>query len=125
MAEELVDLCRRMNLSDKEKHRISLRKEQLVHSKEARFSILFKLLTLRPFNIDAFKGTVRSLWASMGGVTIRDIEENLFLAIFQTRDDLECVFVQSPWTFDKKLILVVRFEGDLQPNAVKFTHSAF
>ena len=38
---------------------------------------------------------------------------------------MERVFVQSPWTFDKKLILVVRFEGDLQPNAVQFTHSAF
>ena len=61
----------------------------------------------------------------MGGVTIRDIEKNLFLAVFQTRDDLEHVFVQSPWTFDKKLILVVRFEGDLQPNAVNFTHFTF
>ncbi len=73
--------------------------------------------------MEAFKGTGRSLWSWQGGVLIRDIEENLFLAMFQNRDDLERVFVQSPWTFDKKLILMVRFEGDFQPTAVKFTHA--
>ncbi len=82
MAEELADLCRRIKLSNKEKHRISLRKDLITHSKqEAQFSILFKLLTIRPFNKEAFKGTVRSLWSGPRGVTIREIEENLFLAV--------------------------------------------
>ena len=59
MVEELADLCRRMNLSDKEKRCISLRKDPLANlKKEAQFSILFKLLTFRPFNTDSFKGTV-------------------------------------------------------------------
>ena len=60
-----------------------------------------------------------------GGVTIRDIEDNLFMAVFPSRDDLERVFVQSPWTFDKKLIQIVRFEGDLQPAEVSFKFAAF
>jgi hypothetical protein len=126
MAEELAELCRRMQLSDKEKLRINLRKDPIVKSKkDAQFSILFKLLTTRVFNVEAFKGTVRSLWMGRRGVTIRAIEDNLFMAVFQERDDLERVFVQSPWTFDKKLILMVRFEGDLQPMAVTFTQAAF
>ena len=79
----------------------------------------------RVFNAKAFKGTVRSLWSGRGGVIIRDIEENLFMAVFQEVDDMERVFVQSPWSFDKKLIQIVRFAGDLQPTAVKFSHSAF
>ena len=126
MAEELAELCRRMQLSDKEKLLINLRKDPIVKSKkEVQFSILFKLLTTRAFNVEAFKGTVRSLWMGRRGVTIRAIEDNLFMAVFQERDDLERVFVQSPWAFDKKLILMVRFEGDLQPIAVTFTHVAF
>ena len=68
---------------------------------------------------------MRSLWVGRGGVTLRSIDDNLFMAVFQLRDDLDRVFVQSPWTFDKKLIQIVRFEGDLQPTEVKFTHSAF
>uniref|UniRef100_A0A2N9HU49 CCHC-type domain-containing protein n=1 Tax=Fagus sylvatica TaxID=28930 RepID=A0A2N9HU49_FAGSY len=105
MAEELAKLCRRMQLSDKEKLRITLRKDPIVKSKkEAEYSLLFKLMTTRLFNVEAFKGTVRTLWVGRSGVTIRSIEDNLFMAVFQTRDDLERIFVQSPWTFDKKLI---------------------
>ncbi len=55
MAEELVEFCRRMQLSDKEKLRINLRKDPIVKSKEAQFSILFKLLTTWVFNVEAFK----------------------------------------------------------------------
>jgi hypothetical protein len=65
------------------------------------------------------------LWGSHGAVTIRDIEDNLFMAVFNTQDDLERIFVQSPWTFDKKLIQIIRFENDMQPSQAKFRYSAF
>ena len=126
MAEDLVEMCRRLHLSDTERNNLRLRIGKIQQSKnEAKYSLLFRLLTLRPFNGEAFKGTVRNLWASPGGVTVRDIEDNLFLAVFNRRDDLERVIVQSPWTFDKKLIQTIRFEADMQPTAVKFTHSTF
>ena len=126
MAEELEELCRRMQLSDTERHHVRLRKEPISRSsQEAQYSVLFKLLTYRPFNVEAFKGSIRALWTKPGGLTIRDIDDNLFLAVFKERDDMERIFVRSPWTFDKKLVQIVRFEGDLQPNAVKFSHSAF
>jgi hypothetical protein len=97
MAEELAELCRRMQLSDKEKLRINLRKDPIVKSKkEAQFSILFKLLTTWTFNMEAFKGTVRSLWVGRRGVTIRAIEDNLFMAVFQERDDLERFLLRVP-----------------------------
>ena len=62
MVEELEDLCRRLHLSDHEKNHLRVRKERLGQSKqEAQFSILFKLLTNRAFNGEAFKGTMRNL----------------------------------------------------------------
>jgi hypothetical protein len=126
MAEELEELCPRMKLSDHEKHHIRLRRERVIRSKqEAQFSILYKLLTIWPFNGEAFKSSVRAMWMSPGGVTVRDITDNLFIADFTSKDDMERIFVLSPWTFDKKLIQMVRFVGDLQPTAVKFTHAAF
>jgi hypothetical protein len=126
MTEELEELCRRMKLSEKEMLRISLRKDPILKSKkEAQHSILFKLLTTKPFHSEAFKGSIRALWSGLGGVTIRSIEGNLFMAVFTRRDDMERIFVRSPWTFDKKLIPIVRFEGDLQPTEVRFSHTAF
>uniref|UniRef100_A0A2N9I6M1 CCHC-type domain-containing protein n=1 Tax=Fagus sylvatica TaxID=28930 RepID=A0A2N9I6M1_FAGSY len=126
MAEDLTELCRRMRLSDSEKCNLKLRTGKIQQSiQEAKFSLLFRLLTSRSFNGEAFKGTVRNLWASQGGLTIRDIEDNLFMAIFNRGDDMERIIIQSPWTFDKKLIQITRFESDMQPTAVKFTHSLF
>ncbi len=115
MAEELEELCRRMKLSDHEKHHICLRRERVIRSKqEAQHSILFKLLTIRPFNGEAFKSSVRTMWASPGGVTVRDITDNLFMARLKM---IWSAFLSKPkpssWTFDKKLIQMVRFIGDL------------
>jgi hypothetical protein len=126
MAKELEEMCRRMKLSDHEKHHIRLRKERVFKShQEAKFSVLFKLLTTRPFNGEAFKKFTHAMWGSPGGLTVKEIDDNLFLAAFTSEVDLNCVFVLSPWTFDKKLIQMVHFVGDLQPMAVKFTHAAF
>ncbi len=126
MAKELEVLCRQLRLSDHEKNKLLLRKDKIQQSKkEAQFSLLFKLLTTRSFNGDAFKGTIRNLWASPSGFTIHEIDDNLFMVVFQHKDDLERVFVRSPWTFDKKLIQLVQFEANMQSTAVKFTHSTF
>ena len=61
----------------------------------------------------------------MGGITVRDIDDNLFLAVFNRGDDMERVIIQSPWKFDKKLIQMIRFEVDMQPTDVKFVYSTF
>uniref|UniRef100_A0A2N9HR73 CCHC-type domain-containing protein n=1 Tax=Fagus sylvatica TaxID=28930 RepID=A0A2N9HR73_FAGSY len=126
MAEELEELCRRMRLSDHEKQHIRVPKERVLKShQEAKFSVLFKLLTTRTFNEDAFKNSVRAMWMSQGVLSITTIDDNLFLAAFPSDTALRRVLSRSPWTFDKKLILMARFIGDLQPTAVKFTHAAF
>ena len=67
MAEELAELCKRMCLLDSKKSNLKLRTGKIQQSKqEAKYSLLFRLLTTRSFNGEAFKGTIRSLWASLG-----------------------------------------------------------
>ncbi len=105
MTEELEEMCCRMKLFDEELCPFQIKKDAVAKSKqEAQFSLLFKLLSNRLYNMEAFKGMVRSLWQSTGGLLIRDISDNLFMVVFNSKDDLEHVCVRSPWTFDKKLI---------------------
>uniref|UniRef100_A0A2N9G117 CCHC-type domain-containing protein n=1 Tax=Fagus sylvatica TaxID=28930 RepID=A0A2N9G117_FAGSY len=119
-------MCRRLKLSTNEAPRILLGQHTKAKSEqETQFSVLFKLLTLKPFNSDALKSSLRQLWYSSRELIIREIDDNLFMAIFHNRDDMERIFVQSPWTFDKKLIQIMRFHGDVQPSTIKFTHAAF
>jgi hypothetical protein len=97
MAEEIEELCRRLHLSDHEKNRLKVRREGVTQSKrEAQFSLLFKLLSNRTFNGEALKGAVCNLWASPGGITIRDLDDNLFMAVFRTRADMERVWFRAP-----------------------------
>ena len=126
MADELEELCRRMRLSEHEKQHIRVSKDRVLKShQEAKHSILFKLLTSRTFNGDAFKNSVGMMWKSHGMISVTAIDDNLFMATFPSDAAVRHVFSSSPWTFDKKLILMARFIGDLQPSAVKFTHAAF
>lgn len=121
MAEELEVLCQWLNLSDREKQHTRLQRDLVSKSfLEAKHSLLFKLLTTRQFNGMAFMNSIQSLWGSTTGLTIREIDDNLFLAVFQAEADLDHICVQSPWTFDKKLIQFVQFDGDIQPTEVKF-----
>ena len=63
MTEELEELCRKLRLSDHEKQNLRLKTGKIQQSKEeAKFSLLFRLLTTRSFNGEAFKGTVQNLW---------------------------------------------------------------
>jgi hypothetical protein len=79
-----------MKLSDHEKHHSHLRRDKVICSQqEAQFSILFKLLTIRPFNGEALKGSMCALWASPGEVTVQDITDNLFMAVFTSKDDMD------------------------------------
>ena len=84
-----------------ESHDVAASKEQ------AKFSILFKLQTNKDFNKDAFKSTCANLWRASHGVNIKEVGQNLFLAIFVS-EHLEVVFDKGPWSFDKKLILMKR-----------------
>ena len=92
---------------------------------QAQYSILFKLQTNKDFNKEAFKATCGNLWRSNQGVTIKDVGQNLFIAIFGSEEHLTSVIDKSPWSFDKKLILMKRFHGDSSPANVTFSHSLF
>lgn len=122
----LEELWKRFKLSEEERGVLVVEAHDVAVSKQqAKFSILFKLQTNRDFNKDAFKSTCANLWHASHGVNIKEVGQNLFLAIFVSKEHLEVVFDKDPWSFDKKLILMKRFCRDVNLAKVTFTHSAF
>ena len=91
----------------------------------AKFSILFKLQTSKEFNKEAFKSTIQKLWHGLHGVTIKEVGNNLFLAIFISEEDLVEVLDRSPWSFYRRLIFLKRLIRDLSPGNVFFKYSPF
>lgn len=68
------------------------------------------------------------MWKSLAWfsrVTIKEVGLNLFMVIFGSEEQLEIILSRSPWTFEKKLILMKRFSGDICLTLVTFHSSPF
>lgn len=55
-----------------------------------------------------------SQWRPTRDLKFRDMGDNLMLVEFDEKLDKERVKRNSPWTFDKHLVLLLDFEGELQ-----------
>ena len=117
----MEELWKKFNLSEEEKGVLSINSQDVARSKEqAQFSLLFRLQTIRDFNKEAFKSTMQQLWRGSHRVTIKEVGNNLFLAIFVTEEHMNDILDRSLWSFDKRLILLKRFTGDVSSKNVTF-----
>ena len=79
----MEEMWRKFSLSKEEKGVLVVSSQDVSNSKQhAKFSILFKLQTSKDFNKEAFKSTVQKLWHGLHGVTVKEVGNNNFLAIF-------------------------------------------
>lgn len=126
MDASLEELWKHFRLSEVEKGIMAVKPHEVAISKQhAQFSILFKLQTNKDFNKEAFKSTIFNLGRCSHDVTIEKVEQNLFLAIFVKGEDLKVILDKSLWSFNKRLVLMKGFYGDLSPCNVTFLHSPF
>ena len=107
MDASMEELWKHFKLLEEEKGITAVEASEVAISKQqAQFSILFKLHTTKDFNKETFKATCVNLWCSFQGVTIKEARQNLFLAIFGLEEHLTNVLDRSPWSFDKRLIMM-------------------
>lgn len=122
----MEELWKKFHLSKEEKGVLEVSSQEVAISKQyAQFRILFKLQSNKDFNNETFKSTIQKLWRGSRGVTIKKVGNNLFLAIFVSKEDMVEALDRSPWSFDRSLILLKRFNGDLSPSNVSFQYYPF
>ena len=95
--EELWKLFR---LSEKEKDVMDVSFQEVA---------LSKLQINEDYNKEAFKSTIQQLWLCPHGVTIREVGNNLFLAIFIKEENTIEDQDKGPWSFDKKSYFIETF----------------
>ncbi|GMP86045.1 hypothetical protein CsSME_00038988 [Camellia sinensis var. sinensis] len=84
-----------------------------------------RLLTHRPFNTEALRTMLVSVWKPSKGMQFKVMGDNLFLFQFNHIVDKKRVLFRGPWSFDKQLLLLEEFEGSLRPSDIKFTRALF
>ena len=88
--------------------------EMALSKQQIQFSILFKLQINKDYNKEAFKSTIQQLWRPHG-VRIREVGNNLFLAIFIKEENTIEDQDKGPRSFDKRTYFIEKFKWWFQP----------
>ena len=126
MAEELIERCTKLKITDDESSIIDLGNDVSSDlDDKLSLRLIGKLLTSRAFNIEAFKRTMIQSWGVQHKVVIKAIESNLFVFQFFHWRDKDKVLTGRPWCFDQQLLLPNEVTGDEQPADVSLAYSPF
>ena len=84
-----------------------------------------KILTTRSINLDALRKNLRMLWKQNRGIQILEIEEELYLVEFGDGRDKQKILNMCPWSFEKQLIIMKEFKGELVPKDIVMKWTPF
>lgn len=110
-----------MSLNDREGAKVSLSKEQ----SSLEFCIAAKFLTNRALSMDAVIRTFSPLWRAVNGFKVRNMGDHILLFVFDDKKEVEKNFASEPWSYDKHLVVLQRFENNSPVHELSFTRTAF
>ena len=119
--EELASRWKNLSLSDKEGKKLALAQNK----NRVDFVLATKFLTKRNVSIDAVAKTFRPLWRTRSDFCIRDAGNNHLLFTFELESDLEKVLLGEPWSFDRHLVVLQKYDGTSPMEHVDFSKSSF
>ena len=68
---------------------------------------------------------MRMVWKLNKGVQISEVKEDLFLVEFSDGKDKKKVIDMCPWNFEKQLVLIQEFNGELAPKDIEIKWAPF
>ncbi|KAL0014225.1 hypothetical protein SO802_001294 [Lithocarpus litseifolius] len=83
-----------------------------VHISNKDFILAAKFLTKRTLKAEAVARTFSPLWKSQNDFHIKDAGNNILLFVFESDVDTKRVLVNEPQSFDKRLVLLQRYEDN-------------
>ena len=79
---------------------------------DEKFSIAAKFFTKRNINMEVTAKTFNLLWRIENGFKIQSFGDHKFLFSFDNSEDVDRILEGEPWTFDKHLIVMSRYESE-------------
>ena len=119
--EELTQNWNRLTLSDREGPGCNLTNEDSYSS----HSIVAKFLTKRALNVDVIAKTFNPLWRSRNGFKIQNLGDHIMLFTFDNKSDVDRVLASEPWSFDKHLVVMQKYEHETAIEELSFNRACF
>ena len=84
-----------------------------------------KFFTKRALSIEVVARTLRPLWKTKQEFRIKDLGNHLVLFTFEDELDAERILLGAPWSFDKYLVALCRYETDKSLKELRFDTAEF
>nr|POE73448.1 hypothetical protein CFP56_08751 [Quercus suber] len=126
MADELEALWSKLSFTKEEGKDIALGSSSTKAAREiGKNCVVMKILTKRIIFLEVLRKNMKMLWKPNKGLQIFEIEDDMFLVEFGDGRDKKRIMEMSPWSFEKQLILVQEFEGELVPKEIVLKWTPF
>lgn len=77
----------------------------------------------KKLNKEGFKAILVRIWRPVGRVIFKEIQENLWLFEFSKEADKQKVMTRRPWPYDRTLLILNEFDGQISPSQMTFMFS--
>lgn len=83
--------------------------------KQARWLVVARVNTSKPFSTDALFQTLRHVWGLANNPELREVDDNLFTFKFFCLGDWNKVMHPGPWLFRKLVVVIAECDGLVNP----------
>ena len=119
--DELTNHCNGLSISDREGPTFDLEEEMAMPE----FIIAGKFYTRRALNTKAIASTFMPLWRSKNGFKVKNMGNHIVLFTFNNKLEVDTILSNEPWSFDKHLIVLQRYDKDTPIEDLTFNRTSF
>lgn len=84
-----------------------------------------KFFTKRALNLEAVGRTFLPLWHTKESFHITSLGNNVLLLTFDLETDAEKVLLREPWSYNRHLVVLQRFDGSKPAEEIEFHQCKF
>ena len=75
--------------------------------------------------MEAIASTLKPLWRSKNGFNVKNMGNHIVLFIFDSKLEVDTILENEPWSFDKHLMVLQRYDKDTPVEELQFNHTTF
>lgn len=121
----LTEFSSRFALTNAEQEGVVIDSITVIGIRTKRFLLVGKLLTDKPYNKEALRRTLYSIWRPKTKVTIVDIGYQKIDCAFNSKDECDTVLRGDPWLFNGYLMVLAKADGITNPKHIPLLRQDF
>lgn len=112
-----------ISLLEEEMIQLSVKSSSIVHTRKP--TLLCTTWTKKSYNLDSLRAQLRCIWKIKKKFEIQIVWQNLFMVMFEDKEDLKSILEGRQWFFRKHLIIFYRLLESMERRKVKLVMSPF